>query len=173
MARHTREEITGTFHQFIYSPHGSLEGVLLEIEGQPVQVVLDKDDDANAHALEGLLGEEEIVAEVKKMKPSDKGPAEHTVYELVELVAIAGATPAKTPQARAHRGRVVRFNYARHGEANGFILDSGDFIHTAPKGFKKLKVKVGDVIEAEGEITALFDGRGLVVEAEVVRKPKK
>ena len=100
-------------------------------------------------------------------------PAWQRLASRVELVAIAGATPAKTPQPRAHRGRVVRFNYARHGEANGFILESGDFIHTAPKGFKKLKVKVGDVIEAEGEITALFDGRGVVVEAEVVRKTKK
>ena len=47
-------------------------------------------------------------------------------------------------------GVVARFNYARHGEANGVVLEDGDFIHLKPGGMKKLGLHVGQHIAAKG-----------------------
>ena len=71
----------------------------------------------------------------------------------------------------------MRLNFARHGEANGVVLDSGHFIHTKPDGMAKLKLEVGDRVEADGEARPLSTGTGQVVEASVVNgkpvgKPK-
>ena len=63
------------------------------------------------------------------------------------------------------RGKVVRFNYAKHGQANGFILDSGDFIHTRPHRFDQLGVQVGHKVTVSGESRPLFTGQGHAVEA--------
>ena len=32
----------------------------------------------------------------------------------------------------------MRLNYAKHGAANGVVLDNGDFVHTRPDGFAAL-----------------------------------
>ena len=68
----------------------------------------------------------------------------------------------------------MRVNYARHGAANGVILDTGDFIHTRPEGMAKLKLKVGDPVAADGDAQRLADDSGWAVEASMVNgKPVK
>ena len=47
-------------------------------------------------------------------------------------------------------GVVTRLNYARHGEANGVVLDGGDFLHLKPDGMKRVELKVGQPIKAHG-----------------------
>jgi len=56
-------------------------------------------------------------------------------------------------------------NFARHGEANGVVLDSGDFIHTKPEGMKRLRLKIGDAVEADGDAQRLADDTGWAVDA--------
>jgi hypothetical protein len=64
-------------------------------------------------------------------------------------------------------GTVKRVNFARHGAANGVVLDSGDFIHLKPEGMKKVELKVGDHVTAEG-IAALMPLGQRVIEATIV-----
>ncbi|WP_256220106.1 MULTISPECIES: hypothetical protein [unclassified Variovorax] len=59
----------------------------------------------------------------------------------------------------------MRLNYARHGEANGVVLDTGDFVHTRPDGFERLGLKIGDEVRAEGRAQPLATGEGRVIEA--------
>ena len=65
----------------------------------------------------------------------------------------------------SYSGTVVRLNFARHGEVNGVVLDSGHFIHTRPDGMAKLQLAVGDRVEAQGDALPLVNGTGMVVEA--------
>jgi hypothetical protein len=91
----------------------------------------------------------------------------HAVYEFRRLLSIDGRKPAKpkaTP-ATAYQGKVVRFNFSRHGRPNGVVLDSGDFIHTKPDGFLKVKLKPGATVRADGDAHLLATGRGWAVEA--------
>jgi hypothetical protein len=80
--------------------------------------------------------------------------ADHTVYTLVTLTGADGkalifAGPGEKETLRVH-GVVKRINYSRHGEANGVILDSGDFVHVKPEAMKRADLKVGDEVTAEG-----------------------
>jgi hypothetical protein len=75
------------------------------------------------------------------------------------------------------RGEVVGLNYAKRGEVNGAILETGDFVHLRPHGAKAIGLKVGQTLEAEGEVRPGWAGCR-VIEARrangvSLEKPKK
>lgn len=163
--------IEGQFLHTIYSPHGSVEGVLVEAQDRPIQFVFAHEDDASPAAFHGLGAKQAVVVEGVLQEPSPKGDAEHPVYEFSKLVSIDGHPPRDRGSATdgpAYKGTVVRFNYARHGERNGVILDTGDFIHSKPDGMAILKLRVGDSVEADGDAHRLVDDSGWAVDATVV-----
>ncbi|CAN5828461.1 hypothetical protein BH11PSE8_BH11PSE8_11830 [soil metagenome] len=168
--------IEGTFRHLIYSPKGAIEGVLFEADGAPAQIVFERDDAVSPAAFEALAEGQAILVEAEPMGPSKKGEAEHPVYSFGRLVKVDGRAPPKARAAAAetgYAGTIVRFNYARHGAANGVVLDTGDFIHTKPEGLEGLKLQVGDKVRAEGEARPLVTGEGMVVEAWSLKKQAK
>lgn len=151
---HAVWELKGKVLQTLYSPRGGTEGFLLDVDGVTVQFVCAEDDLACASLEPGAP----LVAHGTVRPDTGKGPAAHEVYDLVAL-------PRAKPAAQAVAGKVVRFNYAKHGEPNGVVLDSGHFVHTKPDGLKRLAWKVGQRVEVAGRPTQpLSDRRGLVVE---------
>ena len=162
--------IEGTFQYLIFSPKGSVEGVLLEVANEPAQIVFERDDETSAGEFTALKKGQNVVLRGRRQRPSAKGESDHAVFGYVRLIAIDGRKPAKRkPQKRAaFTGVVARFNYARHGEANGVVLDTGDFIHTKPHGLVGLKLAVGDKVSVDGDARPLEVGAGRVVDAERV-----
>ena len=159
--------LEGRLDQLIYSPKGGIEGLLVDVDGVPVQFVVAKGRDGGALAAlqEGAV----LVCEACVAPLSHKGEAEHEVYDLERLVSVDGVPVDDDAGASdGASGTVVRFNYARHGEANGVVLDSGDFVHTRPDGFALLGFEIGMHVEADGESRALVGGAGRVIEARVV-----
>lgn len=140
-------QIRGTLVARNLSPHGEWEGVLVDVDGDVVQVNLPKHGGK-------LPGDGQV--ELTVVKHDKRG--KHLVYELAEAVA-----PVE--------GKIERFNYSRHGEVNGYHLDSGPMVHVKPDGARKAKLKIGDVIRASGELREGTDGT--VVEAEAVAKVRK
>lgn len=171
--------LDGQFVHLIYSPKGGIEGALLQVDGEPLQLVFEGHDDPAGALFAALNPGQAVSAEAWPEPPSPKGKAQHAVCRFERLLAVDGRKPAKPqagPLAGGFSGVVVRLNFARHGEANGVVLDSGHFIHTKPDGMARLKLKVGDTVRADGEARPLAVGGGWVVEAtEVngkgVRKP--
>lgn len=157
--------VEGRFQHLVYSPKGGIEGVLIDTDGIPTQFVFDRHDEAAAAPFIGLRTGQTLVIEGAEQGPSPKGDAAHTVYLFERLVSLDGLAPADAPAGREVAGTVVRLNYARHGEANGVVLDTGDFVHTKPDGFARLALKVGDKVRAEGRTQTLSTGGGRVVEA--------
>ncbi len=157
--------VEGRFQQLIYSPRGSIEGVLIDTDGVPTQFVFDRHDEGAARAFEGLKVGQALVIEGIEAGPSPKAESEHTVYRFERLASVDGEPPRRARAEERIEGTVVRFNYARHGEANGVVLDTGDFIHMKPDGHAKLALKVGDRVRAEGRTQPLATGQGRVVEA--------
>lgn len=162
--------VEGVFRHVVYSPKGEAEGVLIESGGAPLQIVFERHDVDAATAFEPVAEGQSVVVEAALEGPSPKGEGEHPVHAYGRLVSVDGRKPTKPKAASgpAYRGRVVRFNYARHGAANGVVLHTGDFIHTRPEGLARLKLKVGDEVEADGDAQRLVDGMGWAVEATVV-----
>jgi hypothetical protein len=160
--------VEGRLTQLIYSPKGAVEGLLIDSDGIATQFVVDRDDDKQVAAVLAmrLRPGQHLVLEGVEQGASPKGEAEHTVYALERVVSVDGEAPGPAkPRSDAVQGKVVRFNYARHGAANGVVLDTGDFVHTRPEGLARLGLKIGDRVKAEGETRPLATGDGRVVEA--------
>ena len=158
--------LTGTLEQWLYGPKGELQGMLLLVQGVPVQFVVSPHD---VHTVAGLRRGQKVSVDAVHEPWSPKGEAEHDVYRFVALAGGRAGAIERVSTSGAHTGKVVRFNYAKHGERNGVVLDNGDFIHTKPHGMALLDLKVGDRVTAVGgETRPLFDGAGVVVEAHEV-----
>ncbi len=164
-------KIAGKFTQTVFSPRGGVEGFLLESNGHALQLVLDKDDEKGAALVATLEVGQQVIATAEDLPPSKKGPGDHPVSAFRKFVSIDGAAPRKVaPEAAGYTGKVVRLNYARHGAPNGYVLDSGHFIHVRPDGFARLKLKVGDHVSADGDAHFLSTGGGWAVEATSVNR---
>lgn len=162
----TQTRIAGTFRHIIYSPHGGVEGFLLKVDDEDVQFVIDKEDENVARVAAGLVTGQQLVVTGEASPPSSKGPGAHAVRVLGKLVSVDGAVPAKVKAKDVgYSGTIARLNYAKHGAPNGYVLDSGDFVHVKPDGFARLKLKVGDRVKALGDAHFLATGSGWAVEA--------
>ncbi len=95
------------------------------------------------------------------------GHPNHPVFQLVSLVGHNGH----------FSGKVKHLNYALHGEVNGAILDSGDFLHVKPHGAAALNLKPGMKVKGTGSSKPMFDGHRVIEATEVngvlmEKKPK-
>jgi hypothetical protein len=148
---------------------------LLEVDGTAAQIVIDPRE--HTVIFDDLRLGQMLKLEVTPATPSPKGEAAHPVHHFHSLVAVDGKRPQPAASIqRVFKGRVERLNYAKHGEPNGVVLDSGDFIHLRPQGFRDAALRVGDAIQAEGDARPMVSG-GFVVEARQVNdvsiEPKK
>ncbi len=164
--KHNTEQISGKFLHFIYSPHGTIEGLMIESDEGATQLVL---GEAGAAGLLPLADTGVPIIAVGEFQGwSSLKTDAHRVFSVEQLKSINGKKPVgKKPVKRipAYAGKVARLNYARHGEPNGVVLDSGDFIHLKPEGFRRSKLQVGDWVEADGDSYPLDAERGYAVEA--------
>jgi hypothetical protein len=134
------------------SPKGHVEGILVESDDGVVQVNYPK------HAAANLARRLPVGSAVELSVDFEDDGGDHLVY-------VARDMPAQVT------GSVVRFNYALHGEVNGYHLDDGTFVHVKPDGARRYKVKLGDRIVAAGDCREGEDA--VVMEAERVSKVTK
>lgn len=160
--------VEGQFQHLIFSPKGSIEGVLIDTDGIPTQFVMDPHSSTILELFGKLRIGQKLVIEGSEAEPSGKGESPHSIYDFERLVSVDGKA-VKAPPSQGHAaGTVARFNYAKHGAANGVVLDNGDFVHTRPDRLERLGLKVGDKVDAVGEERELVTGTGRVIEAQLV-----
>lgn len=143
--------VRGKLLAFNVSPKGHVEGALIETSDGTAQVNFPKH-------------EAEALARTMTVGWAVDLEAELETEEFAHPVYVAPAIDAETEL----EGEVVRLNYALHGEANGFHLDDGTFVHVKPEGFKKCGVKVGDRVTASGSRRSGV--AGAVLEARTVAR---
>lgn len=146
------------------SPKGFYEGFLLKSGKKIVQVNLPKEQ---LHTFaEGWAPDSEIAVEVEAEEPW--GEPEHEVYRLVRVLDNGGRKDGRdNNQPGKFSGRIERLNYALHGEVNGGILESGDFLHLKPEGARAVGLAVGMEVKASGT-TKPMPGGHFVIEADEV-----
>lgn len=159
--------MSGPIRQLIYSPKGEIEGLLIEHEQRLVQLVVRKGDDDTASMLAHAAPGQTVAVKARPAAPDKAAKSEHPVFEDLALETIDGHVPSLAEGAddAAYAGRVVALNYARHGEANGVVLDTGDFIHLKPDGMRRFKLRVGDAVKANGDAQRMTNDQGWAVEA--------
>jgi hypothetical protein len=146
------------------SPKGIYEGFLLKSGKNVVQINLPKEQIQSF--ANGWPSDGEISVEVEAEEPW--GTPAHKVFRLVRVVDNGGRKAEKDPhRPRKFSGRIERLNYALHGEVNGGIFESGDFLHLKPEGARAVGLAVGMAIEARGTTKPMPGGR-FVIEADEV-----
>ncbi len=135
----------------------------MESEGEIIQINFRQEFAAEVTA---------VAAEGKEFKANVEpeethGDPSHSVFRLLSLGGHNGH----------FSGKVKHLNYALHGEINGAILDSGDFLHVKPHGAAALGLKPGMKVKGTGSSKPMFDGHRVIEATEVngipmEKKPK-
>lgn len=164
--------LEGQYLHPLYSPRGSVEGVMIDVGGTPAQFTFGKQHDGSdaAHAFEAVRAGQQVLVEATQAPAPRHGTAAHEVYAFERLVSVDGQPYAPHEPLREVNGRVARIHHARHGEPNGVVLDTGDFVHTRPEGYAALLLQPGDAVTATGPARALrgVGATGYVIEARVL-----
>jgi hypothetical protein len=154
------EHLCGLLQQLLFSPKGGIEGMMLRVDSRIVQVSM-RHDEADAKTLQQAVGQPiELKASVDD-SPKARGGT-HAVYQLRAIKMLDGKSVPPKGAAHAISGVVASIHYAKHGEPNGVVLESGEFIHTRPPGMKKLKLELGAKVTAKGELRMTILGTPLM-----------
>ncbi len=159
--------ISGTLDQLIFSPKGSIEGLLVGGGDTPIQVTMPPH--IGDLLVRRLQVGEPIALRVGREDRSDNDEI-HPVHELIAALDASGKAinvGDATDGRRKVEGVVARLNYAKHGEANGVVLETGEFVHLKPDGMARTGLAVGDTVRATGNARPTVLG-GLVLEADTV-----
>ena len=167
--------MSGVVKTLNFAPKGEIDGVLIEVGGDLVQINIPHELGDHART---LIGQEITVRTKPEPKVEEHPAGDHPVFKLAAFLDRAGeaedfAARKQKPPPPGHAepvevsGIVGRLNYAKHGEANGVVLDSGDFVHLKPDGMKKAALKIGEQVTARGKGSPLSTG-GHAVDAETV-----
>ena len=107
-----------------------------------------------------------------EVEPHEKdGHGCHPVYQLLSLTndkqgefSLCGSTGENNGH---FSGKIERLNYALHGEVNGAILDTGDFLHVKPHGAAVLELTVGMKVKGAGPSKPMIGGHRVIEAGEV------
>lgn len=168
MPHHQKSEtLSGHLQQLLFSPKGGIEGLLLDVDSKRIQVSMEPEG-VDAQVLDGAVGKTIEVEASADHSPNTKDGA-HPVYQLDSITKLSGKAFESNGHALPVKGVVATIHYAKHGEPNGVILESGEFIHTRPPGMKKLKLEVGSKVVAHGDARMTVLGTALIEAHEVNR----
>ena len=152
MTKHS-EFIHGTCQQLLFSPKGGVEGALVNVKGSVVQVSVPPDKGA---ALTQVTGPGRQLRVLARPDHSPKtADAAHPVFRLESFADVAGHAielPDAEPGQTTIKGVVGSWHFARHGEPNGVILETGEFIHLRPSGMTLAGLDIGSKVNAVGEL---------------------
>jgi hypothetical protein len=146
------ETLKGTLQQLLFSPKGALEGLLMRVSGKAVQVSMARGA-IDAAVLSRTIDESIVVKAAADHSPKTKKGA-HPVFTLESLSTVIGKALKDTAGANGSatiKGVVAAIHYARHGQPNGVVLKSGEFIHLRPSGMEECALRVGSNVIADGD----------------------
>ena len=167
--------IHGVLKSFNVSPKGSYESLLVGADGKTLQVNFPQH--SATYVVQSANLDEVIAIRVQVQEPNPH--AEHPVFQLLSLEGADG-TMLDLRENGHFSATVKHLNYALHGEVNGAMLDTGDFLHVKPHGAKAIYLRPGMKVIGRGPTRPMMGG-GKVIEAEEVNglkiehkpKPKK
>jgi hypothetical protein len=166
------ELIVGSCTQLLFSPKGSVEGVLVKVKGRIVQVSMPADVGVSFARTTGVGKRVRLLARADDSPKAQDGA--HPVYMFESLADAAGQSidfENTDPKNVTIKGIVAALHFARHGQPNGVILESGEFIHLRPHGMVQVGLDVGSRVSAIGAVRMTVLGTRLLEAHQVNRMP--
>lgn len=161
--RGSHSTIEGVVEYLNFSPKGAYEAIILKTGKERVQVNFPPEWSEQIANI--VQSGDRVTAEVEDYDDDRSG--QHRVYSLLSLSGAKGLQIGGL-SGNVITGKVERINFAKHGEPNGAVLDSGHFIHLKPHGARAIGLKIGQVLEVEGNTKSRTQGSAPVIEAEIV-----
>jgi hypothetical protein len=140
-------DLSGTVSNYNLGPRGEVEALMIKSSDKTIQVNLPPP--LSPFAVQVAT----VGAQVTIKAYPEMGLPDHPIYELASVKNEQGRElkqPSPDDRKFVHEeGTIKSLNYARHGEINGAILDSGDFVHLGPPAVT-IKLTVGQKITIDG-----------------------
>jgi hypothetical protein len=160
----TARNLTGTVQAWNLSPRGTYEGLILKSGDKVVQINFPPD-------LGGYVAQLATTGDsIKVTAYARESAGDHDVFALATITGAKGSvlTVSRPEDARALHveGKIASLNYGARGEVNGFLLDTGDFVHTGPET-AGLSLAVGQSVTADGRGESMILGHN-ALDAETV-----
>ncbi len=144
--------ITGRCQQLLFSPKGDIEGVLVGDKGGVVQVTMEPGTGAIFARAVAPGSRVCVLADPDDSPKTREGL--HPVYQFRSFADAAGKA-IDPPDDDAHRstikGVVAALHFARHGQPNGVVLETGEFVHLRPDAMARSGLGVGSRVTAIGD----------------------
>ena len=158
-------QISGTVQGFNYAPRGEVEGLMIKTADRVVQINLPRDL-GPIIASKAAVGSQVQLSAIPQM-----GMPDHPVYDFYSMKSgdreIRMPSPADEKFVHVE-ATVKQLNYARHGEVNGAVLDSGDFVHFGPDAAGALNLQPGMKLTLDGVARPMLTGPHQSIEAVAV-----
>jgi hypothetical protein len=181
------ESLSGSVEWFNHSPKGAYDSLMLKSGdklvqvnfppgaaadvakavpvGDSIRVVAEAEEAKGDHAVfkaQSITDAKGVKMDLRGLEPAEPGkpkpkPGKPKPGEPKGLKP-KPQEPEETQAMERIAGKITRLNYARHGEVNGAVLESGDFVHLGPKVSQELKLAVGQELAVEGPATAMPSG---------------
>lgn len=158
-----RQFISGLCQQLLFSPKGGVEGVLVNEQERMVQVAVSADIGAVFASSTGPGARVCVLA-----VPDRRAKAKHVSHPVYLFESFADETGQAIEPSSHHRrkttikGVVAALHFARHGQANGVMLETGEFIHLRPGGMSDSRLEVGSKVNAVGHVRVTQLGNRLL-----------
>jgi hypothetical protein len=163
--------ISGQLLQFVFSPKGGIEGLLLDGGDAPTQITVPIElGNALTRALH-VGGTVTVRIAPKDESDNDERHPVHRGLSVMNGDGTAIAIDSDRKGKMTLQGTIARVNYAKRGEPNGVVLENGNFIHLKPRLMKRSQLAVGDEVSAVGKPRPHVLG-GVVLEAASVNGKK-
>ena len=144
------ELLSGTCQHFLFGPKGAIEGLLLQAKGKTVQVSMPPEVGTSLATKTGPGKRLRLLASLDKSPKAADG--DHPVYEFEALADATGKALPPMDGLTQMKGVVARIHYAKHGQPNGVVLETGEFVHLRPHGMAAIGLGVGAKLRAKGEL---------------------
>ena len=162
--------IDGTCEQLLFSPKGGIEGALILMKGKIVQVTADHHVGALFPNVTAPGKPMRVLAALDRSPKAAEGA--HPVY-LFEAFADADGDAIEADESGSAettiKGVVAALHFARHGQPNGVILETGEFIHLRPQGMEQVELAIGSKVNATGTVSTTLLGTRLLNANKVIR----
>jgi hypothetical protein len=162
MSKHAKF-INGVCQQLLFSPKGDIEGVLVREDGAVVQVSMSAETGAIFARVSCAGSRVSVIAEPDHSPKTKDG--QHPVYQFESFADAAGRAiepPEGDSALTAIHGVVATLHFARHGQPNGVVLETGEFIHLRPSGMAQIDLDVGAAVNAVGDVRVTLLGNRLL-----------
>ena len=125
----------------------------MQVQGKTVQISMPPDIGAATAQKTGPGKRLRVLATADHSPKTAEGA--HPVYQFESLADAAGHAiewPGEQDGMTSMKGTVARIHYAKRGQPNGVVLESGEFIHLRPHGMATIGVGVGAKMSAKGQL---------------------